>query len=119
VNAVLPDPAHPRSSLIYSALYRALVEVDSFAIVRHVSRVDGSVRIGAMVPNPNLNARKYFLYSCLPFTEDYRPFDFAELAWLAENEKSSKKLDRRVGSVKETKIVMEDFITSMDLSEAG
>jgi hypothetical protein len=119
VHAVTPDPAHPRSRVVYSALYRALVEVDLCALVRHVSRNDGIVRIGAMVPNPNPEGRKYFMFCPLPFTEDYRPFEFNELNWLVDGDKSSKRLDRRTGDVQETKDVMEDLINSMDLSEAG
>lgn len=118
VHAVLPDPKYPISNIMYSSLYRALVEVECFALVRYVGREDGSVHIGGLVPNPNLDARQYFLYCQFPFAEDYRPFEFPSLSFLADDvprDAKHHKLDTRVQKADTVQESFKSFIHSMDL----
>jgi len=120
IKAVLPDPLYPRSTQAYSSLYRAMMELETCAVVRHVARDDGNVNVGILIPNPNIDGRKYFMYGKLPFAEDYRVFGFPGLHDLTIPRETSKKrkLDRRVKDSTECLGTMEDLILSMDLMPA-
>lgn len=81
VHAVLPTPTH---AALYSALFRALVELDHCAIVRHVARTDSAPRICVLYPNTA--SRAYLLMAALPFAQDLRVLDLPDLSHLVRSD---------------------------------
>ncbi|KAH6583540.1 hypothetical protein BASA50_001465 [Batrachochytrium salamandrivorans] len=76
--AILPDSTVPGAALLFSALIRGMIEVDSVAIVRYCRVTNAKPKFGVMVPSN----KGYGLFIQIPFSGDIRFVTFPPLDYL-------------------------------------
>ncbi|ORX62377.1 SPOC domain-like protein [Hesseltinella vesiculosa] len=99
-----------------AALAQSLYEKDVVALVRFVNRVDASPKLGVLSPFFEGGVR-CLLFCQVPFSEDYRPFNFSSLDKIKMKSGKVVTENHPLLPTQDMKDQMNQFVRKMDLMD--